>query len=82
MRRNRKFFLVLRETVSSYTVASIADSERHEQLLNGLLIQSAELKFIRDGGVTVSRRFRSWFYRPGEASCVAISCSIITNRKS
>ena len=44
---------MLRETVSSYTVASIVDSERHEHLLNGLLILYAELKSLHDGGVTV-----------------------------
>ena len=53
MRRYRQCIFVLRETVSSYTIASIIESERQEHLRDALLILCSELKSLRDGGVTI-----------------------------
>ena len=53
MRRYRQCIFILQETVSSYTIASIIESERQEHLRDALLILCSELKSLRDGGVTI-----------------------------
>ena len=45
VRRYRQYIIVLRETVSSYTLSSLIDGERHDQLRNALLSMCAELRF-------------------------------------
>ncbi len=53
MRRHRQCVFVLRETVTSYTLTSIIDNERHDQIRDVLLVLCAELKSLGDGGVRV-----------------------------
>ena len=53
LRRYGQFVLVLRETVSSFTVASLAASEQRDDLRDGLLILCCELRSLRAGGITV-----------------------------
>ena len=53
MRRYRQYIFVLRETVSSYTIASIIESERQEHLRDAILILCSELKSLRASGVTI-----------------------------
>ena len=42
MRRYRQYILVLRETVSSYTLTTLIDNERHETLRDAIIILCAE----------------------------------------
>ena len=53
IRRYRQYILVLRETVSSYTLSSLMDGERHDQLRNTLLSVCAELRLLGDNPITV-----------------------------
>ena len=52
-RRHRQLILVLRETVSSYTLTTLIKSEKHEDLRNGLIVLCSQLRSLHDGGVTV-----------------------------
>ena len=52
-RRHRQLILVLRETVSSYTLTTLIKSEKHEDLRNGLIVLCSRLRSLHDGGVTV-----------------------------
>ena len=45
--------LVLRETVSSYTLTTLIQSERHEDLHNAIIVLCSQLRSLRDGGATV-----------------------------
>ena len=51
--RHRQLILVLRETVSSYTLTTLIKSEKHEDLRNGLIVLCSQLRSLHDGGVTV-----------------------------
>ena len=53
IRRYRQHILVLRETVSSYTLSSLIDGERHDQLHSALLSMCAELRLLGDNPITV-----------------------------
>ena len=48
-----QLILVLRETVSSYTLTSLIESEKREHLRDGLLILSVGLRSLCDHGVTI-----------------------------
>ena len=52
-RRHRQLILVLRETVSSYTLTTLIKSEKHEDLRNGLIVLCSQLRSLHDGGVSV-----------------------------
>ncbi|KAK2183670.1 hypothetical protein NP493_300g00016 [Ridgeia piscesae] len=52
-RRYRQYIIVLRETLSSYTLPSLIDGERHDQLRNALLSMCAELRLLGDNPITV-----------------------------
>ena len=52
-RRHRQLILVLRETVSSYTLTTLIQSERHEDLRNALIVLCSQLRSLHDGGATV-----------------------------
>ena len=52
-RRHRQLILVLRETVSSYTLTTLVKSEKHEDLRNALIVLCSQLSSLHDGGVTV-----------------------------
>ena len=53
VKRYRQLILVLRETVSSYTLTSLIESEKREHLQDGLLILSVGLRSLCDHGVTI-----------------------------
>lgn len=53
MRRYRQCVLILRETVSSFTAASLIASEKHDDLRNAILVMSADLRSLCDGGITI-----------------------------
>ena len=53
VRRYRQYIIVLRETVSSYTLSSLIGGDRHDQLRNGLISICAELRFLGDNSITV-----------------------------
>ena len=53
VKRYRQLILVLRETVSSYTLTSLIESEKREHLRDGLLILSVGLRSLCDHGVTI-----------------------------
>ena len=52
-RRHRQLILVLRETVSSYTLTTLIKSEKHEDLRNALIVLCSQLRSLHDGGATV-----------------------------
>ncbi len=45
--------LVLRETVSSYTLTSLVDNEHHETLCNAILMLCADVRYLDDGETNV-----------------------------
>ena len=45
--------LVLRETVSSYTLTTLITSEKHEDLHNATIVLCFQLRSLHDGGETV-----------------------------
>ena len=51
--RHRQLILVLRETVSSYTLTTLIKSEKHEDLRNAVIVLCSQLRFLHDGGTTV-----------------------------
>ena len=53
MRRDRQFIFLLRETVTSYTLTTVIENERHDQIRDALLLLCAEVKSLGDGGVVV-----------------------------
>ena len=53
MRRYRQFVLVLRETVSSFTLTTLIDSERSNDLRDGLLFLCSEVRCLGDGGIHI-----------------------------
>ena len=53
MKRYKQLVLVLRETVSSYTLTRLIDNERHETLRDAILILCADIKSLGDGGVHI-----------------------------
>ena len=53
VRRYRQYIIVLRETVSSYTLSSLIDDERHDQLRNALLSVCAGLRLLGDNSINV-----------------------------
>ena len=52
-RRHRQLILVLRETDSSYTLNTLIQSEKHEDLRNALIVLCFQLCSLHDGGATV-----------------------------
>ena len=52
-RRHRQLILVLRETVSSYTLTTLIQTEEHEDLRNALIVLCSQLRSLHDGGATV-----------------------------
>ena len=52
-RRHLQLILVLRETVSSYTLATLVKSEKFEDLCNALIVLCSQLRSLHDGGMTV-----------------------------
>ena len=52
-KRHRQLIMVLRETVSSYTVSSFIASEKLEDLRNAIIMLCSQLRSLRDGGVIV-----------------------------
>ena len=52
-RRHQQLILVLRETVSSYTLTTLIKSEKHEDLRNALIVLCSQLRSLHDGGATV-----------------------------
>ena len=53
VRRYRQHIIVLRESVSSYTLSSLIDGERHDQLRNALLSVCAGLRLLGDNSINV-----------------------------
>ena len=53
MKRYRQLVLVLRETVTSYTLTTFIDSERHECLRDAIITLCAEMRSLGDGGVHI-----------------------------
>ena len=53
VRHYRQCIVVMRETISSYTLTSIIESEKHEDLRNAIMVLCSELRSLCDGGVTV-----------------------------
>ena len=49
-RRHRPLILVVRETVSSYTLTALIQSEKHEDLRNALIVLCSQLRSLHDGG--------------------------------
>ena len=49
-RRHRQLILVLRETVSSYTLTTLIKSEKHEDLRNAIIVLCSQLRSLDDGG--------------------------------
>ena len=52
-RRHQQLILVLKETVSSYTLTTLIKSEKHEDLRNALIVLCSQLRSLHDGGATV-----------------------------
>ena len=52
-RRHLQLIVVLRETVSSYTLTTLIKSEKHEDLRNALIVLCSQLHSLHDGGATV-----------------------------
>ena len=52
-RRYCQLILVLREAVSSYTLTSIVQSEKRDDLRNVLLVPCSQLRSLHHGGVTI-----------------------------
>ena len=52
-RRHRQMILVLRETVSSYTLTTLIKSEKHDDLRNAIIVLCSQLRSLQDGGTTV-----------------------------
>ena len=52
-RRHRQMILVLRETVSSYTLTTLFKNEKHEDLRNAIIVLCSQLRSLQDGGMTV-----------------------------
>lgn len=50
LRRYRQFILILRETVTSYTVTCLIENERHETLRDALLVLCADIRTHGDSG--------------------------------
>ena len=53
MRRYKQYVLILRETVSSYTVTTIINSEKKEDLREGLLLLCAEVSCSGNKAITI-----------------------------
>ena len=53
MKRCGQLILVLRETVSSYTLATILQSERHTDLRDGLLMLASQVRSLGDSGIHI-----------------------------
>lgn len=53
MRRYRQFVLVMRETVSSYTLTCLVENERHETLRDAIVMLCAGVKPHGSGGATI-----------------------------
>lgn len=53
VRRFKQCIMVLRETVTSYTVAMIIGSERHEDLRDAILTLCSNLHCVGDGGIVI-----------------------------
>lgn len=52
-KHHRQLIMVLRETVSSYTVTSFIASEKLEDLQNTVIVLCSQLRSLHDGGMTV-----------------------------
>ena len=52
-RRQRQLILELRETVSSYTLTTLIQSEKHKDLRNALIVLCSQLRSLHDGGATI-----------------------------
>ncbi|KAL9982784.1 hypothetical protein ACROYT_G004889 [Oculina patagonica] len=52
-RRHRQLILVLRETVSSYTLTTLIKSEKQEDLRNAIIVLCSQLRSLQDGSTTV-----------------------------
>ena len=53
MRRFRQHVLVLRETVSSFTLTTLIEDERSDELCDGLLFLCSEVRCLGDGGTSI-----------------------------
>ena len=53
MKRNRQLVLVMRETVTSYTLTKFVDSERHTDLRDAIIILCAEVRCLGDSGIHI-----------------------------
>ena len=53
MRRYRQHVLVLRETVSSFTLTTLIEDERSDGLRDGLLFLCSEVRCLGDGGTSI-----------------------------
>ena len=52
-RRHRQLILILSETVSSYTLTTLIQSEKHEDLRDALIVLCSQLRSLHDGSATV-----------------------------
>ena len=52
-RRHQQLILILRETISSYTLTTIIKSEKHEDLYDALIVLCSQVRSLHDGGATV-----------------------------
>ena len=53
LKRSGQLILVFRETVSSYTLSTFIDSEKHEDLRGGLLVLSSQVRSLNDSGISI-----------------------------
>ena len=53
MFRYKQYILLLRETVSSFTLTVITINEKHYTLHDALITLFAEVKSLRDGGINI-----------------------------
>ena len=53
IKRYRQLVLVLRETVSSYTLTCFIENEKHNQLRDSILVLCAEVRSLGDGGIRI-----------------------------
>ena len=53
MRRQRQYVFVLRETVSSFTLTTMMESEKHDDIRNAILALCAEVRCLGDEDITI-----------------------------
>ena len=52
-RRHRQLILVLRGTITSYTLTTLIQREKHEDFRNALIVLCSHLRSLHDGGATI-----------------------------